>query len=449
MSHPATKCSAEQLGQNTRVITRRQWLRVAATGAGLISVARPQPTLAQSADATTLARLQADLTQHAAFGPKNSASPGDTANANWIATRLRTAGYRVDESSFDAPYFTSRTARLTAGSTSVTVLPQLPVTTTPAAGITAPLALVTDAVGNVKGRIAVVVLPFGRHAALFANRGIGQTVKRTADAGASAIVIVTTGPSGLAVGLNVPETGFVPVPMALLAPRDAEPIVQAAKAGANATLVLDGDATHRPCRNIVARLERGDRWLAISTPRSGWSHCVAERGTGTAVFLEMAAWATTRFPKHSLFLMNTGGHEFMFAGSHRVLPLAPPPEKTDVWTHIGASLATRDAVERDGTLVLLDTADPQRNTMATDSARAATAEGFRGLSGLDKPGVVQPNAGELSTFTDKGYRTAFAAIGVHRWFHTAADTLDKVDARLLFPVLRAHQRTLELLVERS
>ena len=42
---------------------------------------------------------------------------------------------------------------------------------------------------------------------------------------------------------------------------------------------------------------------------------------------------------------------------------------------------------------------------------------------------------------------AFAVIGIHRWFHTVEDTLERTDARLLVPVLRAHQRTIELLVK--
>jgi len=96
---------------------------------------------------------------------------------------------------------------------------------------------------------------------------------------------------------------------------------------------------------------------------------------------------------------------------------------------------------------MLDTADPQRSLMVTDRARAAATEGFKGLSGLDRPTAVRPGAGELSTFTDRGYTTAFAVIGIHRWFHTAEDTLERTDARLLVPVLRAHQQTIELLVK--
>ena len=67
-------------------------------------------------------------------------------------------------------------------------------------------------------------------------------------------------------------------------------------------------------------------------------------------------------------------------------------------------------------------------------------------SGLERPGPVRSQAGELSTFTDRGYANAFAVLGVHRWFHTVEDTLERVDAGLLVPVLRAHQRTIELVV---
>ena len=429
--------------------TRRDLLRSAVLGAAAAAHARwPRPATAQSArseEDALVARVRADLQQHAAFGDKFSGGPGDRATADWIADRLRRSGYRVEESDFSAPFFVKRVARLTAGSSSSEVVPQAPVVPTGAAGITARLALVESAVGDVRDRIALIVLPFGRHAALFADRGIGRTVTDTARAGAKAIVIVTTGPTGEAIALNSPEEPFVKVPTAVLAPKHAERFVEAARSQSEATLVLDGDATHRPSRNIVARVERGDRWIVISTPRSGWYGCVAERGTGTAVFLELTDWAVRRFPALSIFATNTGGHEYFFAGSHRILDLAPAPAATRVWAHIGASLAVRDARDADGKLVMLDTVDSQRNLMATDAARAAAAEGFRGLSGLETPGRVAAGAGELSTFTDRGYTSAFAVIGVHRWFHTVQDTLERVDARLLVPVLRAHQRTIELL----
>jgi hypothetical protein len=427
--------------------TRRELLKRAALGAGAVHALIPRLATGQDQADGLVERIRADLERHAGFGDKFSGGPGDLATAAWIAGRLRRAGYRVDESEFPAPFFVKRAARLTTGSVGVDVVPQAPVVTTGSRGVVAPLSLVEGAVGDVRDRIALIVLPFGRHAALFRDRGIGRTVSDAARAGAKAVVIVTTGPTGEAIALNSPEEPFVPIPAAVLAPKHAPRLVEAAKSGAQATLVIDGDAVHRPSRNIVARVERGGRWIVLSTPRSGWYGCVGERGTGTAAFLELAEWAVRRFPTHSIFATNTGGHEYFFAGSHRILDQAPPPSATVVWTHVGASLAVRDAREVDGRLEMLDTADPQRSLMATDAARAAAAEAFNGLAGLATPTRVQPGAGELSTFTDRGYTTAFAVIGVHRWFHTVEDTLERVDARLVAPVLLAHQRAIELLTD--
>lgn len=431
-------------------MNRRQVLTGAltATGIATIAAALPRTALAQG-DAAALARLREDLLTHASFGLKFAGGPGDHATADWTADRLRRIGYRVDVSEFDAPFFVPRKTEMRVGSTVVEVVPQAPVLTSGSDGVRAPLALISDngKVGDVRGRIAVIVAPFARHAALFPNRGIGQIVTAAAGAGAAGIVIVTTGPSREAVALNCPDAGpFVPVPLAILAPKLADPVVEAARSGADAALVIDGEATRKPCKNVVGRLERGSQWVAMSTPRSGWYHCVAERGTGQAAFLETAAWLAAEYPALSVFVMNTGAHEYFFAGSHRVLDQAPPPENTLAWAHIGATLAARDAVEADGEWTMLDRVDPERRTMATEKARDAVIASFAGLEGLADPGLVQPQAGELSSFTDRGFDKAFACIGQHRWFHTMKDTIECVDAGLLLPVVKAHQATIARLV---
>jgi hypothetical protein len=53
----------------------------------------------------------------------------------------------------------------------------------------------------------------------------------------------------------------------------------------------------------------------------------------------------------------------------------------------------------------------------------------------------------LSVFTDRGYPRCFAVLGIHRWFHTIEDTIERVDGRLVTPVLEAHKRTIERAVE--
>ena len=431
-------------------INRREVMQCMALGT--VPLLYPFSARAQRGGVPLAAQLQADLVRHAELGAKFSGGPGDNATAQWIADELRATRYEVEESTFDAPFFAKRAARLVCGNEAADVIPQAPVVPTSPRGVTGPLALLEgDAVvGELTGRIALLVAPFARHAALFADRGLGRTVTEAARRGAAAVVIVTTGPSREAVALNAPEQQpFVPVPTAVLAPKHADAFVAAARAAAQATLTLDGDATYRPRKNIVGRLERGARWIGISTPRSGWYDCVAERGTGTAAFLDLAAWVANRFAEHSVFVMNTGGHEYFFAGSHRVIDEGPPPDATAVWAHIGATLAARDAEERDGQWAMLDTADPQRSLMTADSVRDLATNAFQGLSGLAEPTPIRAQAGELSTFTDRGYARAFAAIGQHRWFHTQQDTLECVDARLLLPVLAAHRKMIELVVARD
>jgi len=368
--------------------TRRSFLKrtALAAGVGALGGTWPHGGRAQVDDAAMLARLDRDLATHAGFGLKFSGSPGDHATADWTAERLRAAGYGVEVGEFDAPFFLTRRTELRLGSGAVEVVPQAPVLVTAPSGVTAALALVGEdgVVADVRGRIAVVVAPEARHAALFPTRGIGATVRSAAEGGAVGIVLVTTGPTREAIALNCPpEAPFVPVPLAILAPRLADPVIDAAREGREATLVIDGEATHRPCKNVVARIERGPRWIAMSTPRSGWYHCVGERGTGQAAFLEMADWLAQEYREHSIFLMNTGGHEYFFAGSHHAIEQAPPPESTVAWAHIGATLAARDAELVGGEWRMLDTVDPERSSMATDKARAAVMQGRGGLANRD------------------------------------------------------------------
>ena len=290
-------------------------------------------------DEALVARLAEDLRHHAGFGEKYSGGPGDQATADWIAERMQAAGLRVDRHQIDTPYFTPRVCTLRCAGDSLDVLPQAPVMTTGSAGITAPLAIIhsTHDAARAANAIAIVVAPFRRHAAIWLPP-IGPLVSAAVEAGAKAIVIVTTGPSGEAVALNAPlDAPFTPVPSAVLAPRALEPLLAAAARGEVATLILDGGAERRQTANLMATLDRGPRWLAFSTPRTGWFDCVGERGTGTAAFLALLDWAVQRFPDHSLFALNSGGHEYRFGGTHPALDLAPPPQATTLWTHIGAN----------------------------------------------------------------------------------------------------------------
>ncbi|ODU69123.1 MAG: hypothetical protein ABT00_19200 [Bordetella sp. SCN 68-11] len=372
--------------------------------------------------------LKADLERYAAFGDMMSGGAGDLAAADWIAERMAGMGYAVARQAFDIPCFEPAECTLTAGGFTATLHAQPPVTSTSPAGLAAPLAVVRSPhdAGDARGRIALIVLPHGRHASM-QSPAIRPLVQAAAKAGAVALEPVA------------------PLPVGILAPAELEPFLAAARSASPATLVLHGRGAMRPTCNVHGVLDRGPRWVALSTPRTGWFGCVSERGTGTAAFLALAEWVTGRFPAHSVFFMNSGAHEYHFAGAHRAMRFAPPPGDTDVWVHLGASLATRGHIEFRGLQRMLGSADSNRILMTSDRFRDAASEAFAGLSGLECPAPVLGGVSELATILSRGYE-GFAVLGMPRAFHTREDTLDTVDAGLLAPVVRAHMALMEAVV---
>jgi hypothetical protein len=392
-------------------------------------------------------QLAEDLASHAAFGDKISGGQGDLATAEWIAGRLERSGYSIETTKFDIPSFDARETKLTIGANAIDIFAQPVVVATPPTGITAPVALVHDvyeAVGA-RDKIALIVLPFERHASVF-SRTVAPLLNAAVQAGAKAAVLVPTGPTGKIVALNTRLTPVAPIAVAVIAPAEIPAVLKAIQGDQPATLTITGTSGTRTTPNIVGTRKRGLSWLVISTPRTGWFGCVGERGTGTAAFLELCAWAAQQFPELSVLAINSGGHEYDFSGMHRAMGSAPPAEQTLLWAHLGAGLATRDSLDLGGRdvggreLGLLPSADPQRVLMTTDNLRVDATAAFAGISGLERPIPILPGAGELSGMIDHGYRRAFAVLGIHRWFHTRDDGLDKVDAGLLLPVVEAHKR---------
>lgn len=381
--------------------------------------------------------LQADLASYAGFGDKISGGAGEAAAADWIAQRLAALGYAVQRQPVPVPLFEPSTCVLKAGDAEVTVWAQAPVTRTE--GVTAPLAVLRsiDEAPLARERIALVVLPHGRHASIRSPQML-PLMQAAAAAGARAIVIVPTGPTGEVLGLNCEaDAPVVPLPVAVLAPARAEPFLAAARLGLPATLRLQGELRQASSANLIATLRRGPRWIALSTPRTGWFQCASERGTGTAAFLALAAWAA-RATQHSVFLLNSGAHEYFFAGARRAMELAPAPADTSLWVHLGASLATRDRLEFRGHEQLLPSADSNRTVMASPAMLETVRTAFAGLTGLEQPQPVMTGISELGEIAGHGYERCFAVLGIPRVFHSPLDTLEVVSGELLAPVVESH-----------
>jgi hypothetical protein len=376
------------------------------------------------------------LERYQAFGDKASGGPGDTASGEWLERELKALGYAVARQAIETPAYEGA-ATLDCGAAHASLIPQAIVTPTPPDGVTGPLSLTAGA-----GAIALTVLPHARWST--AKGEVERRVQAAERAGAKAAVLVTTGPTGEACALNTPvDRPLFGIPAGVLAPREAAPFVAAAARGETATLRMAGRSFHRPAFNVTAQLERGAaRTLVLSTPRSGWFSCAGERGTGLAAWLLLAQWAANAKLPVDLAVVATSGHDYEYAGGERfIAEVAPRPERTALWVHLGANVAARDWHERGPALSPLPSADPQRFLLASPPLVETARVAFAGQPGLEQPYAADPKgaAGELASILHAGYDPVVGIFGSHRFHHTRADDARCVSPVLIPPVARALQ----------
>lgn len=381
-----------------------------------------------------------------------SGGPGDLELAAHVGGKLGAAGFAVERQPIAAPAFELRKAAVIHGAGSTEITPQAVVVQTPAEGVAAPLRLwrdETDAAA-VKGAIAVVILPFARHSRIGAA-AIKSRLDGVVAAGAVAVVLVTDGPTGETILLNTePARPPARVPVAVVGPARAGALIAQARAGAAGRFVVDGTNTTRDTLNVIGRLTgrapgSSDGVVVVSTPRTGWLRCVAERGPGLAIFLTLARWAPRAFPKRDLVFVAAGAHEYENAGSGAFLASnAPDPAKTALWVHLGAGFAARDFHEAGGyELRPLPSVDPQRYLVGSDACLAVLRRAFAGQPGLEAAySPAAGSAGELTGILARGYPRAFGMYASHRFHHTSGDRLDKTDPEFIRTVGRSVARAM-------
>ena len=416
---------------------------------GLLGLAAAGSAVAAGPGAADVAELQGTLEKYSSFGDKASGGPGDMASGAWLENELDRAGYARRRQDFEVPFFEVRQASLVCGGAQATVIPQAIVAPTGPQGLTAPLRLASDR-ADLAGAIALIVLPYKRWTSLAAPdvaRPLAEAVAR----GASGVVLVTTGPTAEAIALNVSlHRPVIDRPVAILAPKDAALFVAAANEGKTATLTLDGRGgrgERRQAFNLIGHLDRkAAKTLVISTPRSGWFGCAAERGSGLAAWLSLARWLAKANHGVNVELLATSGHEYEYFGGEQYLAHgAPPPAATKLWVHIGASAAARDWHESGARLLPLPSADAQRFLTATQDLLPATRAAFRGVNGLEATYLADKvmAGGELVNVLDAGYGSMIGLYGGHRYFHTRGDDLRCTSGDLVAPMAAAFRAVIE------
>jgi hypothetical protein len=406
---------------------------MATTRRGVLAGALLAPSAAGAAERERVDSLQADLDHYVGLGSKASGGPGDTAAGDWMDQRLQALGFTTTRQTIQAPFFDLTRADLTLGEVSKPVLPLAIVVPTPPEGSSGRLVVVEPWArpADLAGAIAVIPLPYARWSSAKAE-AVRRPVAAALAAGAVAVILIATGPTGEAIALNADgDKAMFDRPVAIIGPRDAAPFLAAT--GGIARLTVTGKGGFRPAFNLMGRRDRGrGRWLVVSTPRSGWTACAGERGPGVAVWMGLAAWASrARLPVDLAFVCNSG-HEYENLGAARMLEeIAPRPAETAMWLHLGANVATRDWQELGGQLAPLPSADPQRFLMATPDLLSACRAAFAGQPGLEAPYAAGAgSAGELTHILASGYPKVAGVFGAHRFHHVAADDLRCVDPKL-------------------
>ncbi|MBX3477736.1 MAG: hypothetical protein KF910_09015 [Brevundimonas sp.] len=395
---------------------------------------------------------QAVLERYFEHGDKASGGPGDTAVGAWLDSELTAAGYRCERQGFQAPFFDADEASLVIEGAKAVVIPQAVVRPTGPDGLTAPLRLALGA-GRLDGAIALIVLPSRRWSSALdplVEAELADVWRR----GAVAAVMITTGPTGDALALNAPAHRDPSAgPVAILAPNDAGPFLDAAADGVMGRLTLSGRSGERAAFNLIARLDRGEgRSLVMSTPRSGWFGCAAERGSGLAVWLAAAHWLAARRDDIDVELVAISGHEYENLGGAAYLERqAPDPDRTLSWVHVGAHLAARDWHEYGPRLRPLPSPDPQRYLLASPQIVDLFRQAFAGHPGLEAvyPATVENSAGELTNILKAGYPSAAGFFGVHRFHHSRGDDMRCVSGALVRPVSDALRAALSGMLERG
>ncbi len=389
---------------------------------------------AQGAPANAASR---DLERYIALGSKASGGPGDTACGEWLGEELAAAGYRVERTPFDVPFFEPQRTTLTTGATTVPVIPHAIVVPTPSEGVTGPLFRLDPQAPAPIPQSALVIVDLPRQGWSSATAPlIGKALALAEKAGACGVVLLTNGPTGEAVALNAhDDQPMSRLPTACLAPDDARTFLAGAERGAPGTLTLMGRGGRRPAFNIAGRRNVADArgTVIVSTPRSGWFTCAAERGPGIAVWLDLLRWtASAKLPLNLIFSAHAG-HEYENLGLRHQLLRLPKPQEIDVWLMFGAGTVTREARIVGGKAVPL-AAPGARSCTVTDRTEAIARAAFTGWTGWSDPSFSNSGgASEAGTAIDAGHTSVIGFNGANPLHHVASDTGSLVDGSLIAP----------------
>ncbi|MGB0922476.1 MAG: hypothetical protein ACPG06_09900 [Alphaproteobacteria bacterium] len=371
-------------------------------------------------------RLFADVKTYVDFGSHHHTGlAADLQVSDWQAEHLAKLGFDVTRSAVPIRQYTSTSADLMVEGQQINIHPQWP-QPLEHFSLTAPLTdRITDPQAAIpQGAIALVRVSENT---IDTDTNLAQ-INPAIAAGAGAIIAISTHETGQFQIGNVSEKlPPFPVPVVLAGERDL-PALQAAK---EAHLSLQGTFQQVAGQSVTGKIDRGRKWIIVSTPQSGWTQCGGERGPGIALFRALASILAQRPHGPSLCFTSNSGHEFHNLGArllHETGEL-PPPEDTALWLHLGAGFASRAWVVDDFNLTFNEKHAGALFMATPDIVTTLTAD-FNGLL-AQVTSTDNFNVGEMLAVTAHGYAPAIGIVGKHSHHHIVGDDASTTSPALL------------------
>lgn len=268
-------------------------------------------------------------------GNRAAGTPGYDASIDYVAGKLRAAGYEVSTPEFEYENYVVEKATLTVDGKNVPIGAFTYSPSTPPAGLTGPIVVVPEDetpgcepadYAGVDGKIALT----RRGVCTFAEKEAAA-----ADAGASA-VLVANNVAGPLVG-TLGEAGAGRIPIAGLSKADGDRL--AAAPGKSATMTLLAETVRSTSRNVLAQTRTGNTQDVLmagghldGVPEGAG---INDNGTGTAALLETALrLGGAPKAKHAVRFAFWGAEELGLLGSTAYVNGLSTEERLDIAAYL-------------------------------------------------------------------------------------------------------------------
>ncbi len=368
-------------------------------------------------------RLSRTLEDLATIGDKRAGSVGGVASAAYILQRFRAAGLEdARQETFGFPAFVFRGSMLRALGRE---MPHEAFAYSGCGGVEAPLVHVgtgepADYDGkDVSGRIALIE----RNVTFHRSAQYREAIAR----GAAGLISVSHAPDNLVqIGtIGEPEDGLCEIPAVSVGERDGRELIAAARSG-ESVVAMRVDAALEPAlgRNVVGWLPGEHPALLIGAHHDTWHVGSTDNGTGVSVLIELAEQLSRAPRRRAVVFVAYDAEEIgLFGGYHFLRKhVIEAGERFAAFLNLEIPGAGPDDIRALAHTHALE--GPLRSTAVDDLYPVCV--------GLEQVPVLF--GGVVPTDIQGAYRWGMQGATTacdSPWYHTTADTPDKVDVSFL------------------